>query len=564
MDSQVNEKKLFKRNMLMFSAATIGRDFLYNFFNGFLLTFVLLTKNLTTAQFSAISIIIVLARIFDALNDPIMGGIIENTRSRFGKYKPWQLIGAVSTGVVIILLFNLPIYGWGFIGFLAVCYLMFSITFSMNDISYWGMMPTITSDAHERNTLTSVAQIFVGVGGGAAVGLVPILTTGNIGTAVFGSVPRAFGMLSIIAAVLMTGFQFFSLFGVKENQLLTPLQKAEKLKFKDIFKVILKNDQLLWAAVCLLIYSIGINAFNGGLSTMFIYFEFGYDGLLTVLFMVLSGGAGMLFTILFPALSKKFGRSKVLYVTTSLALVGFFLLMMFGLFIPNFGQFELNLLGFTFTLSGKFILFMVANVFTGLSGIYMIQTINMANAVEYNEYRTGERQESLIFSLRPLTNKMASALSQGVVSLVYLIAGVLAYTNKISEIENYYSSKASLTEEESAEKLSQISEILQSVPQHNKNVLIICMCMIPIVLGIVTMILYRKFFRLDEKKMIEINEAIKERKLAALAASNETSTESALADSTESASTEIVPDESTDDPSVSTEATPIGEPTDKE
>ena len=509
---KIADNKLFKRNLFMFSAATIGRDFLWNFFNGYLLTFILLTKNLTTAQFSTISIIIIVARIFDALNDPIMGGIIDNTRSKWSKYKPWQLAGALSTGVVIVLLFNLPIYGWGFIGFLAVSYLLFSITFSMNDISYWGMMPTLTSDPHQRDTLNSVAQLFVGFGAGACSIMIPVLTTGNVGTAVFGSVPKAFSALSVVAAVLMAGFQMFSIFGVKEPQVLTPAEKQPKMKFKDIFGVILKNDQLLWAAVCLLLYNVGTNAINGGLSTMYIYFEFGYDGLLTVLFAALPSILGVLFVLLFPILSKKYGRNKILYVTSTLVIIGYLSLMFVGLFVPKFGQFDLNLFGFNFSFSGKFILFMVANLLTGVGGFYMIQTINMANSVEYNEYRTGDRKESLIFSLRPLTNKMGSALAQGVISLVYIIAGVLVYTNKISEIENFYATKSSLTDAESAEKLSQIGQVLQSVPETNKRVLLICMCMIPVVLISIAMILYRRFFRLDEKKMIEINDAIKERK----------------------------------------------------
>ena len=107
--------------------------------------------------------IIVVARIFDALNDPIMGGIVENTRTKWGKYKPWQLIGCVLTAGVIIALFNIPADGWGFIALIAVMYFLFSITFTMNDISYWGMMPTLTSDPHDRDKLMSFTQIIVGI-----------------------------------------------------------------------------------------------------------------------------------------------------------------------------------------------------------------------------------------------------------------------------------------------------------------------------------------------------------------------------------------------------------------
>ena len=88
--------------MVMFSLGTVGRDFLYNLFNGYLMTFILFTKTIDNAMLSIVGVIIVLARIFDAFNDPIMGGIVENTRSQWGKYKPWQLIGAVLTGGVIL------------------------------------------------------------------------------------------------------------------------------------------------------------------------------------------------------------------------------------------------------------------------------------------------------------------------------------------------------------------------------------------------------------------------------------------------------------------------------
>ena len=88
----VTEDRILIRNLFMFPLGTLGRDFLYHFFNSYLLTFILLTKSLTDAQFASITIIIICARIFDALNDPIMGGMVENTRTKWGKYKPWQLI----------------------------------------------------------------------------------------------------------------------------------------------------------------------------------------------------------------------------------------------------------------------------------------------------------------------------------------------------------------------------------------------------------------------------------------------------------------------------------------
>ena len=117
-----------KKNLIMFPLGTIGRDMVYNLVTSYLLTYVLFTRALTAAQLAAISAIMVGARVFDALNDPIMGNIIERTRSRYGKFKPWLVIGILSTSVVVYLAFNTSLQGWSFIAFFGVIYFLYSIT----------------------------------------------------------------------------------------------------------------------------------------------------------------------------------------------------------------------------------------------------------------------------------------------------------------------------------------------------------------------------------------------------------------------------------------------------
>ena len=224
-----NSDKLSKRNFWMYPLGTIGRDFLYMLFNSNLITFILFTKTLTTAQFTSISFIIIAARLFDAFNDPIMGGIVENTRSRFGRFKPWMFLGALLTGIVVVAVFSVPLDGWAFIGFLAVMYFLFSITFTMNDISYWGMLPSLTSNEHDRNRLTSFAQIAASIGGAVAGFIIPVLAIGA--NPIGGSAPRAFMLIAVASAILMFGFQMFTIFGVKEKPLvLTEKTKAMTLK----------------------------------------------------------------------------------------------------------------------------------------------------------------------------------------------------------------------------------------------------------------------------------------------------------------------------------------------
>lgn len=503
-------KKPFTKNMLMFSLGTIGRDFLYFLFNSFLMTFILFTKTTDNKMLMVVGAIIVVARIFDALNDPIMGGIVENTRTKWGKYKPWQLLGAVLTGAVIISVFCVKLDGWSYIGFLAFAYLMFSITFTMNDISYWGMLPSLTSDEHERNKLTSCAQLLASAGIGLASLLIPLFTTGSL--AKWGA-PTGYKVIGIISAVLMVLFQLFTILGVKEKPL-PPIKpdKSDRLTLKKMFQTIAKNDQLLWCALIMLIFSIGTGVVGGGLLTMYVYFEFGYEGGYTLLIGLGYGIISTLFTATYPWLSKKFGRNKILYSAGIATICGFALMLIFALAIPTGAPKSSEWFA-------KFILIAVAYTFIGYgAGFYMIMVINMANTVEYNEWKYGQRNESLIFSLRPFTAKLSSALTQALVIGVYAVASITTYTNAISNIENE-ASKNLITNKVKMEK---ITEIINKVSLQDRQILVSCMCIIPIVFMIVALILYKKKCTLSETRLAEMVRETEARKLALAGATENT------------------------------------------
>lgn len=503
-------KKPFTKNMLMFSLGTIGRDFLYFLFNSFLMTFILFTKTTDNKMLMVVGAIIVVARIFDALNDPIMGGIVENTRTKWGKYKPWQLLGAVLTGAVIISVFCVKLDGWSYIGFLAFAYLMFSITFTMNDISYWGMLPSLTSDEHERNKLTSCAQLLASAGVGLASLLIPLFTTGSL--AKWGA-PTGYKVIGIISAVLMVLFQLFTILGVKEKSL-PPIKpdKSDRLTLKKMFQTIAKNDQLLWCALIMLIFSIGTGVVGGGLLTMYVYFEFGYEGGYTLLIGLGYGIISTLFTATYPWLSKKFGRNKILYSAGIATIFGFALMLIFALAIPTGAPKSSEWFA-------KFILIAVAYTFIGYgAGFYMIMVINMANTVEYNEWKYGQRNESLIFSLRPFTAKLSSALTQALVIGVYAVASITTYTNAISNIENE-ASKNLITNKVKMEK---ITEIINKVSLQDRQILVSCMCIIPIVFMIVALILYKKKCTLSETRLAEMVRETEARKLALAGATENT------------------------------------------
>ena len=212
----MDEIKIRKKNLIMFPLGTVGRDMMYNLVTSYLLTFVLFTHKLTAAQLSAITAIMVGARIFDALNDPIMGNIIERTRTKWGKFKPWLVIGILSTSIVIYLAFNVHLQGWSFVWFFGVIYFLYSITYTMHDISYWGMVPALSSDANTRNQYTSRATLFAGIGGMLAAAFIPMLTAGE--STIGGNAVTAYGRVALIIAILGPAFLAFTVFGVTEQR----------------------------------------------------------------------------------------------------------------------------------------------------------------------------------------------------------------------------------------------------------------------------------------------------------------------------------------------------------
>jgi len=168
-----------KRTKWSYSIGNIGRDMMFILVSMFTLAYIQYTMTLTVAQFSAISAIMILARVWDAFNDPMMGMIIENSRFKSGKFKPWILIGGTLNTFVTIMLFTIRPSGWLFVVFFGVVYITWGMTFTMNDIAYWSLLPNLAKNNEDRNNLTNLVVVFASIGQFLAGGLIPVLVTGN-------------------------------------------------------------------------------------------------------------------------------------------------------------------------------------------------------------------------------------------------------------------------------------------------------------------------------------------------------------------------------------------------
>ena len=480
----MEDKKQIKKNLLMYPLGTVGRDMVYNLFANFLLTFVLITKNLTTAQLAAITGIMVAARVFDALNDPIMGNIIERTRTKWGKFKPWLLAGILSSSLVVIGAFNnTGINGWAFVVYFGVIYFLYSITFTMSDISYWGMVPALSSDGNTRNQFTSRATLFAGIGGTLASVLIPMLTTGAM--AIGGNAVTAYGVIAIIICILSPLFAMFTLLGVKENRS-DMSEPAPKISFKMIVKTIISNDQLLWISLIFLLQQIGNGLVVGGIGSIYIYFEFSYSGGLYSLFTMVGMSVTALLMIFYPVVSRKFHRKKLMTILQVISIIGYAVMLLAGLFMPT----GMTLKFYVITLG-----YMLANF--GQYGFYLVMMISIINTVEYNEYKYGKRDEAIISSLRPFLTKMGSAICVAVTSITYMIFNVTTITNQISDYESQAAQKI-ITD---VAKGQQIDNLLQSSVQKSQSIgLLLAMTIVPLIFMLASYFLYKAKYKLDENE----------------------------------------------------------------
>ena len=492
-----SQERLTSHNLWSFSLGGVGRDLMYQLFNTYMLTCILLTKGVNTAEFAIVGVVIMCCRIFDALNDPIMGSIIEITRTKWGKFKPWIMRGAISNSIVVFLMFWVPLKGMSFVIFFAIMYIVWSITFTMNDISYWSMLPSLTSHHEDRDKLSSIANICAGIGAGLATIIVPTLTTGSM--TIGGSATTAFPVLAIVIGIIFIGCQLMTCICVKEKPL-PPLDpnRPKVNPLKQIFKVLKGNDQLRWTAIIMFIHNLG-SSILGGLSTWYVYFRFGYEGAMVSLFGILTGIAGAILVV-YPLLAKKFNRRQISKICLILIYIGYGAMLAIGLATQNV---QSDWVFYPIALSGAFWAI-------GQAVFYKVQTITIANSVEYNEWKTGNREEGIIFSIRPLAAKMGSAAQMGVVTVILSILGIADITDKISEQENLVN-MGQITAEA---KLANIEAIIAQVPQSTVNWLLVCMTVLPMIIMTITVVLYLKKSILDEEMYERMRADIEARKSA--------------------------------------------------
>lgn len=457
--------RLYRRNAWGFGLGTLGRDMVATMVTMFLMVYLTEVVQVSNAVLAAITVVLVLMRLFDAVNDPVMGLVVDNTRSRWGKFKPWIAIGALAwAGATVVMFSDWGVEGPAFVGVFIVVYLVWEVAYTVNDISYYGMLPSLSRSQVERERIGVVARVCANIGIFAVViAIVPVTSALED---LLGSAQQAWLALAVTAALVMLAFQTITLVTTKTQisgvRVHTPL--------RELFSVIARNDQLLWVTLAMVLFMTGYTI-TTSLGLYYFTYIYGDEGMYPVFAAVL-GVSQIGGLLLFPLVSARMGRRRVHLLATAACAIGYAVFLFAG---------------------SSMLIIAIAGVllFAGQAFIQLLMMMFIADSVEYGQWKLGRRNESVTFSLQPFIYKASSALAGGAVGVTLIVSGV-----------NEASGAADITE---------AGALLFKV----------AMMVIPLALVVVSWLVLARWYRLDERRYADIVADLRARESALGAADDE-------------------------------------------
>ncbi len=389
-----------KRNQICFGLGTIGRDMVYSIVSMYMMFYLTDVLHLPNSTMWWVTGIMLACRVFDAFNDPVMGVIVDNTRTKFGKYKPWIAFGTITSGIFTILLFtDFGFENAKYIIVFGFTYLFWGMAFTTNDISYWSMMPSLSMDQKQREKIGAFARICANLGMfSVVVGITPL--TEALGNA-FGGLEKGYFVFACCVVAIMWICQCITLFGVKEKK--DQFKVEERTTLKGMLTAIFKNDQLLFTAIAMALFTIGYDT-----TTSFgqYFFKYAYGNIdMYSIFGAVLGVSQIAALSVFPLFSKRFDRKTLYGISTVIVLAGYALFF--------FSPMNMIWLG----LSGVL-------MFVGQAFIQLLMLMFLADTIEYGQWKLGKRNDSVTFALQPFINKLGGAVASGIVGVTVIISGI--------------------------------------------------------------------------------------------------------------------------------------------
>lgn len=377
--------KLTWKSKISFGIGAFGKDAVYAIVSTFFMYYLTDIRKVDSLFVGSLFLI---ARIWDAFNDPFMGMVVDNTRSKWGKFRPWILIGTILNAIVLSCMFlNINLPGSKYLVYCAAFYILWGMTYTVMDIPYWSMVPALTDDPNERSQISSIPRFFAScawlvVG---SFGLVIVKKLGN------GNEADGFAKFALIISIIFIIATIITVFNVKEKVV---TKSAEKTSIKQMIRVLTQNDQVIIILGIAMFFNVAYQ-----LSNSFAIYYFKYVIGVEELFGVYTGVAGiaqMGALAVFPKFSEIIGRPKAFFLASFLPAIGF--IVLFGC-------------GYIASTSVVLVGVCSAIVNIGIGFMLVFITVMLADVVDYGEYKLGTRNESILFSMQTFIVKFAGAFS---------------------------------------------------------------------------------------------------------------------------------------------------------
>ncbi|MDR1409446.1 MAG: glycoside-pentoside-hexuronide (GPH):cation symporter [Oscillospiraceae bacterium] len=447
------------KNKLIYGIGAMGLDMSYGLCFSFFMKY---STDVLLIDSFFLGVMMAVARVWDGVNDPMMGTIANNTKSRFGRFRPWVFLGGILNAVVLFFLFFNPGFNTGSVKlhiYITIFYVLWGMSMTMIDIPYWSFIPTLTSNLNERNVISAIPRFFSGLGQLTVMGATPLILSA------FPAEKQSTGFALIAAglSIMMIITSTITAAGTRER-IVPP--KEEKFTFKETLRTLRGNDQLLVFLVVVILFNLGWYMMNALAAYFFDYVA--EDNKLFTLFAAVSGVAQAVGLVLMSPLSKRFGKQRVFKGGITAAIVGYLAL----LFISTRGTLNIPLF-FAFDLLACL----------GIGCVFTAEMSMFADLVDYGEFKLGKRTESIVYSMKSFQMKfaqMAQALIMGIGLAIF------SYQKNV-----------------------------HPQPESGKTGIVLMMFLIPPILALAALILFTRKYKLHSEYLEDISQAAHKGKLEA-------------------------------------------------
>lgn len=490
----MSERSLSLKEKTAFGIGAVGKDLVYMLSASYVLYYF---QDIMGVSAAAMGVILLAARVFDAFNDPIMGVIVSKTKSRWGKFRPWLLIGTVTNAVVLFLMFAAPpkMDAGGLVAYAAITYILWGVTYTMMDIPFWSMIPAFTKAGKEREGLSALGRSCAGVGSAIAT-IITVKAVSFFGkmahpaaqqlvnsyeeavkandAAVLASIDMrelkiaknlidysGFKWFALVVAVVFVVFTLIMCITIKEKSTVD----MESPSVGEMFKSLFRNDQALVMVVAIVLINTALYT-TSNLTIYFFKYDFGGAALWEnqfTMFNTAGGGFQILaMMILFPVLRKFMNTMKIFYTSFVMAFAGYITLL---------------IISCSGTTNFWFLLIPAFLIMSAIGMLNVIMTIFLANSCDYGELKNGRRDESVIFSMQTFVVKLASGISAMLASLI------LTFT-KINELA--------------------AQDTIQIASDSSRMGLRLSVTIIPMIVLVAAILVFAKKYKLTDERMEEI------------------------------------------------------------